>query len=80
MAPSAYAAVFIGDMYRDSAYRFLTADLARALSGTDLVLKANLVWYDPAKDLHVFGYPYAFVPSIVHQNVLVFRKESGSSG
>jgi hypothetical protein len=80
MAPSAYAAVFIGDMYRDSAYRFLTADLARALSGTDLVLKANLVWYDPAKDLHVFGYPYAFVPSIVHQNVLVFRKQSGSSG
>jgi hypothetical protein len=80
MAPSAYAAVFIGDMYRESAYRFLTADLARALEGTDLVLKANLVWYDPAKDLHVFGYPYAFVPSIVHQNVLVFRKESGSSG
>jgi len=73
LKPSAYALVFIGDMYRDSRYRFLTADLARALSETPLVLKANLVWYDPSKDLHVYGYPYAFVPSMVHQNVLVFR-------
>jgi DNA modification methylase len=74
LAPGAYAAVFIGDMYRESAYRFLSADLARALSETQLVLKANLVWYDPSKELHVFGYPYAFVPSMVHQNILVFRK------
>jgi DNA modification methylase len=69
----AYVLVFIGDMYRDSSFHFLSADLARALETTGLVLKADLIWYDPAKDLHVYGYPYAFVPSMVHQHVLVFR-------
>ncbi|WP_254863331.1 DNA methyltransferase [Halovivax gelatinilyticus] len=76
LVPDGYAVVFIGDMYRDQSYEFLSADLSRAIDeGTSLTLKANLIWYDPLKDLHVYGYPYAFVPSMVHQNVLVFRNE-----
>lgn len=76
LVPDAYVAVFIGDMYRESAYHFLSAELAAAIDdATDLTLKASLVWYDPAKPLHVYGYPYAWVPSMVHQNVLVFRAE-----
>jgi DNA modification methylase len=71
----AYVLVFIGDMYRDSSFHFLSAELARALESTGLTLKADLVWYDPAKDLHVYGYPFAFVPSMVHQHVLVLREE-----
>ena len=72
----AYAVVFIGDMYREQSYEFLSADLAREIQdSTGLTLRANLVWYDPTKDLHVYGYPYAFVPSMVHQNVLVFRAD-----
>jgi len=71
----AYALVFIGDMYRDSSFHFLAADLARELESTGLTLKADLIWYDPAKSLHVYGYPFAFVPSMVHQHVLVLREE-----
>ena len=71
----AYVLVFIGDMYRDSSFHFLSADLARELESTGLTLKADLIWYDPAKDLHVYGYPFAFVPSMVHQHVLVLREE-----
>ena len=72
-----YVVVFIGDMYREQRYEFLSADLARALEEVaPMTLKANLVWYDPAKNLHVYGYPYAFVPSMVHQNVLVFRVDA----
>lgn len=72
-----YVLIFIGDMYRDSAYEPLSADLARAIDDRvpSLTLKASLVWYDPTKDLHVYGYPFAFVPSMVHQHILVFRKE-----
>ena len=77
LEPDSYAVVFIGDMYREGAYEFLSADLARAIDdATTLTLKAALVWYDPSKDLHVYGYPYAFVPSMVHQHVLVFRNEA----
>ncbi|MFC4543517.1 DNA methyltransferase [Halosolutus amylolyticus] len=76
VAPDGHVVVFIGDMYRDQSYEFLSADLARAIeSSAPLSLAANLVWYDPTKDLHVYGYPFSFVPSMVHQNVLVFRLE-----
>ncbi len=76
LVPGSYAVVFIGDMYRGSSYRFLAAELADAIAdAAPLTPKANLIWYDPSKDLHVYGYPFAFVPSMVHQNVLVFRRE-----
>lgn len=71
-----YLAVFIGDMYRGSGYHILSADLAAAISSnTPFTLKANLVWYDVSKNLHVYGQPFAYIPSMIHQNILVFRKE-----
>ncbi|RQG92885.1 class I SAM-dependent methyltransferase [Natrarchaeobius halalkaliphilus] len=76
VAPGGHLVVFIGDMYREQSYEFLSADLARAIeSAAPVTLAATLVWYDPTKDLHVYGYPFSFVPSMVHQNVLVFRPD-----
>ncbi|ELY49320.1 DNA methyltransferase [Natronolimnohabitans innermongolicus] len=76
VAPDGHLVVFIGDMYREQSYEFLSADLARAIeSAAPVTLAANLIWYDPTKDLHVYGYPFSFVPSMVHQNVLVFRPD-----
>jgi len=70
-----YMAVFIGDIYRDSKYHLLGAELAKELEDTGLwTLKANLIWYDVSKLLHVYGYPSAFVPSMIHQNILILRK------
>lgn len=71
-----YLATFIGDMYVQGRYHCLSADLAETL-GTipGLIWKANLVWYDTAKALHLYGYQYAYIPSMLHQNILVFRKE-----
>jgi DNA modification methylase len=73
--PDGYVVVFIGDMYREQSYNMLSADLADRIEAAGYTMKANLVWYDPSKDLHVYGYPFAFVPSMVHQNILVFRNE-----
>ncbi|OLZ40492.1 DNA methylase [Natrinema saccharevitans] len=79
VTPDGHVVVFIGDMYREQSYEFLAADLARAIeSAAPLTLSANLIWYDPTKDLHVYGYPFSFVPSMVHQNVLVFRPDDDS--
>jgi DNA modification methylase len=70
-----YAAVFIGDMYRESRYHMLSASLAERLEATGKwTLKANLIWYDVSKMLHVYGYPAAFVPSMIHQNILILKK------
>lgn len=71
-----YLAIFIGDMYRGKQYHMLSADLANAIQNkTRFVLKANLIWYDVSKNLHVYGQPHAFIPSMIHQNILIFRKE-----
>ena len=71
-----YMAVFIGDMYRDKEYHFLSAELAMKINqAEDLKMKSNIIWVDNSKSLHVFGYPRAYVPSMIHQNILVFRKD-----
>ena len=72
-----YLLSFIGDMYRDNTYHCLSAELAqviRAIPG--MVWKANIVWYDVSKKLHLYGYQYSYIPSMIHQNILVFRKEA----
>ncbi len=74
LRPRKYMAVFIGDMYRGEEFHMLGADVARAVTENGMVLKANLIWYDVSKSLHVYGYPAAFVPSLIHQNILIFRK------
>ncbi len=71
-----YMAVFIGDMYRNSQYHCLSGELAlKLLEIKGLTMKANIVWYDVSKSLHVFGYPAAYVPSMIHQNILIFRRD-----
>jgi DNA modification methylase len=71
-----YMAVFIGDIYRGKQYHILSAELAHIISKIDgFVLKANLIWFDGSKLLHVYGYPHAFIPSMIHQNILIFKKE-----
>jgi DNA modification methylase len=70
-----YLAVFIGDMYRNGEYHFLTADMANILKKSGLTMKANIVWYDVSKALHIYGYLYEYIPSFIHQNVLIFKKE-----
>jgi hypothetical protein len=53
----------------------LSASLAEKLEKTGKwILKANLIWYDVSKMLHVYGYPAAFVPSMIHQNILILKK------
>ncbi len=77
LKPKAYLTVFIGDMYYENEYHCLSAELSGELKKIKgLVWKANIIWYDVSKKLHLYGYQYSFIPSMIHQNILVFRKES----
>lgn len=73
LRPKGYMAIFIGDMYHSGRYHPLSAYLMQMLDRQGLTLKANLVWYDVSKKLNVYGYRYEFIPSMVHQNILIFR-------
>ncbi len=71
-----YMAVFIGDMYNGKEYHFLAGDLARTISEIgEYTLKSDMIWHDDSKALHIYGYPYAYIPSVIHQHILIFRKD-----
>ena len=71
-----YMAVFIGDMYRGKEFHFLSAELAKTISAiNDFTLKSDIIWHDDSKMLHIYGYPFAYIPSMIHQHILIFRKE-----
>jgi len=78
---NAYLLSFIGDMYRENQYHCLSAELAEVIAGIPgMIWKANLVWYDVSKKLHLYGYQYSYIPSLIHQNILVFRRELPRGG
>ncbi len=80
--------VFIGNMYRTMSeirkrkekkvgrYLLLSALLAKELLKIGFQFEKEIVWYSPDKSLHIFGYPYSYIPSVVHQSILVFKKTS----
>ncbi len=81
-----YLVVFIGNMYRTieemrknkvtkvGKYLLLSSMLAKVLLEIGYYFEKEIVWYSPDKALHVFGYPYSYIPSVVHQSILVFKK------
>ncbi len=73
---NSYMAVFIGDMYRGKEFHLLSGELARTISSIPgFVLKSDIIWHDDSKMLHIYGYPFAYIPSLIHQHILIFRKE-----
>lgn len=73
LKPRAYVVVFAGDMYKGGRFYPVSHDVAGELEALGLTWKADLVWYDVSKKLHLYGYRYEFIPSMVHQSILVFR-------
>jgi DNA modification methylase len=71
-----YAVVIVRDAYQDGRYVFTGSDLAARAAAVGLSPKGDLIWYQAGTRLRPYGYPYAFVPNIVHQHILVLRKES----
>ena len=78
--------VFIGNMYRTlpeihngktvkiGRFLLLSSLLAELLVSIGYHFLEEVVWYAPDKALHIFGYPYSYIPSVVHQDILVFEK------
>jgi DNA modification methylase len=74
LRPGRYAVLIVRDAYQDGRYVFTGADLAARASSVGLVPKGDLIWYQAGTRLRPYGYPSGFVPNIVHQHLLVFRR------
>ncbi|MHA2248128.1 MAG: DNA methyltransferase [Candidatus Hodarchaeales archaeon] len=78
-----YLVVFIGNMYRTleevrqnkerkvGKYLLLSAMLTKVLINIGYHFEKEIIWYAPDKALHIFGYPYSYIPSVVHQSIVI---------
>jgi DNA modification methylase len=71
-----YAVLIVRDAYQDGRYVFTGADLAARAGSIGLVPKGDIIWHQAGSRLRPYGYPSGFVPNIVHQHLLVLRREA----
>lgn len=76
LKPGGYLLCFMGDMYHSGRYWPLTDLTARVLERAGFTQKGRIIWEDTSKDLHCYGINYQWIPSMIHQEILVFRKEA----
>jgi DNA modification methylase len=74
-----YALVIVRDAYQGGRYVFTGSDLAARADRVGFVPKGDLIWYQAGTRLRPYGYPRVFVPNIVHQHILVLRKETAGA-
>ena len=74
-----YMVVIVRDAYQGGRYLFTGSDLAAQAATAGFVPKGDLIWYQAGTRLRPYGYPRTFVPNIVHQHILVLRKEKPGS-
>ncbi len=75
LRPGRYLVLIVRDAYQDGRYVFTGSDLAARAASVGFVPKGDVIWYQAGSRLRPYGYPNAFVPNIVHQHVLVLRRE-----
>ncbi|MBI2762388.1 MAG: site-specific DNA-methyltransferase [Chloroflexi bacterium] len=75
LRPGRYATLIVRDAYQNGRYLFTGSDLAARAGSVGFVPKGDIVWYQSGTRLRPYGYPSVFVPNIVHQHILVLRRE-----
>ena len=69
-----YMAVIVSDFRHGPRYYLFHADLARQIEHQGMVLKGVTALLQDSKNLYAYGIPYAFVPNIHHQQILILQK------
>jgi DNA modification methylase len=78
LRPGRYATLIVRDAYQRGRYLLTAADLASRATSEGFAVKGDVIWHQAGSRLRPYGYPRVFVPNIVHQHILVLRKESRS--
>lgn len=69
-----YMAIIVRNAYQNGEYIFTHVDIARRARQQGLIPKGEMVWYEAGTRLRPYGYPYAYVPNIAHQYIVVLQK------
>lgn len=69
-----YMVFMVRDAYQDGEYIMTHADLTNAARECGFKNKGDIIWYQAGTRLRPYGYPYSYVPNIVHQHIVVLHK------
>ncbi|HVC32316.1 MAG TPA: DNA methyltransferase [Chloroflexota bacterium] len=75
LKPNAYAVVMIRDSYQNGEYIPASFHVAERFRHAGFRFKGLKIWYQTGAPVRPYGYPFTFVPNIVHHSILIFRKE-----
>lgn len=76
LKPQKYMVVIVRDAYQHGEYIFTHVDLARRAKLHGFIPKGEIIWYQTGTRLRPYGYPFAYIPNIAHQYILVLQKPS----
>lgn len=73
LKPKKYMAIIVSDFRDKSKYIMFHADLANKLEPLGLEMRGLKVLYQRHKRIFPYGYPYAYVPNIHNQYILILQ-------
>jgi DNA modification methylase len=74
LKPARYLAIILRDAYQQGRYVFTHVDVARRAEAAGFVTKGEKIWYQAGTRLRPYGYPFAYIPNITHQYIVIFQK------
>jgi DNA modification methylase len=74
LKPQKYMVVIVRNAYQNGEYMFTHVDLARRAKLHGFVPKGEIIWYQAGTRLRPYGYPFAYIPNISHQYIVVLQK------
>lgn len=79
LANRKYMVVVVSDFRHGNEFYHFHSDVVRQMEHMGFTSKGLIIYVKNAKKLYPYGYPYDFVPSIIHEYLLVFRREQEDS-
>jgi len=70
-----YLVLITRNCYKNGEYIMVAAHLTEIAGKEGFTPKGEIIWHQNGTRLRPYGYPFVFVPNIIHQNILIFRKE-----
>jgi len=76
LRPKSYVCVVVSDFRHKDRFFMFHADLAQRMEERLFHLKGITVLYQNRKRVFPYGYPFAYVPNVHHQYILIMQKRS----
>lgn len=74
LKPGKYCTIIVSDFKHGSKYYPFHSDLYKEIDPLHLELQGVTILHQTHKALYPYGFPYAYVPNIHHQYILIFRR------